>query len=80
MSNLIVGKREMRTALLFCYRLKKTTAYGDNALSEKTCKDWFRLFKTGDFDVGDKERLGQPKMFQNTELQALLDENNAQTQ
>ena len=45
MSNLILGKCEMRTALLFCHRLKKNAAeshrmlleaYGDNTLSETT--------------------------------------------
>jgi len=79
----------MRTALLFCHRLKKTTAeshrmlpeaYGNNYLSETTCRDWFQRFKASDFDVEDKKRLGQAKMFQDTELQALLDENDAQTQ
>lgn len=89
MSNLVSEKREMRTALLFCFRLKKTAAeshrmlvqaYGDNALSETTCRDWFRRFKSGDFDVGDKERPGQPKKFEDTELQSLLDEDDTQTQ
>lgn len=89
MSNLVPEKREMRTALLFCYRLKKTAAeshrmlveaYGDNALSKTTCKDWFRRFKAGDFDVEDKERPGLPKKFEDIELQELLNENAAQTQ
>ena len=84
MSNLILGKLKMRTALLFCPRLKKTAAeshrmlleaYGDNAISETTCRHWFRQFKACYF-----ERPGQPKMFQDTELQALLDENDAQAQ
>jgi len=79
----------MRTALLFCHRLKKTAAeshqmlleaYGNNSLSETICRDWFRRFKAGDFNIEDKERHGQPKMFQDTELQALLDKNEAQTQ
>jgi [histone H3]-lysine36 N-dimethyltransferase SETMAR len=89
MSNLVSEKREMRTALLFCFRLKKSAAeshrmlvqaYGDNALSDTTCRDWFRRFKSGDFDVGDKERPGQPKKFEDTELQSLLDEDDTQTQ
>ena len=54
-------------------------AFGDNALSETTCRDWSRRYKAGNFDVEDKECPGQPKMFQDTELQALLDENDAQT-
>ena len=55
-------------------------AYIDNALTETTCRAWFRRFKAGDFDVEDKERPGHPKMFQDNELQVLLDENDAQTQ
>jgi len=31
---------------------------------------WFRLFKSGDFNLKDKERLGQPKKFEDAELQA----------
>ena len=70
MSNLILLKREMR-------KMKKTAAeshrmlleaYGDNVLLETTCRNWFRRFKADDFDVENKERLGQPKMFQDTEL------------
>ena len=53
----------MRTALLFCHRLTKTAAeshrmlleaYGNNELSETTCRDWLRRFKAGDFNVVDK--------------------------
>ena len=46
--------------------------YGDNAPSDKTCREWFRRFKSGDFDVEDKERSGRPRAFE--ELQALVDE------
>lgn len=89
MSNLVPEKHEMRNALLFCYRLKKTPAdshrmlveaYGDHALSEPTCRRWFQQFNSGDFDVADKERSGQPKKFEDVELQALLDENSCQSQ
>ena len=44
----------MREALLFCFNLKKSAeshrmlveAYGDNALSETTYRDWFRSSMT----------------------------------
>jgi transposase len=49
-------------------------AYRELALSETTCKVWFRRFELGDFDTNDKERPGQQKKFENTELQALVDE------
>ncbi|KAG5315597.1 MOS1T transposase, partial [Pseudoatta argentina] len=35
--------------------------YGDNALSDTTCRDWFRRFKNNDFQLEDKERSGAPK-------------------
>ena len=48
--------------------------YGDHALLETKCKDWFRCFKTNDFDVEDKERSGDK------ELEAWLHENSCQAQ
>ena len=41
---------------------------------------WFRRFKSGDFEVSDKDRPGQPKKFDDRELEALLDEDPCQTQ
>ena len=49
----------MREALLFCFNLKKSAAkshwmlveaYGDNALSETTCRDWFHWFNDDNFE------------------------------
>ncbi|KAG5319567.1 MOS1T transposase, partial [Pseudoatta argentina] len=54
-------------------------AYGDNALSDTTCRDWFRRFKNNDFQLEDKERSGAPKKFQDKELEQLLDEDPSQT-
>jgi len=77
-----------RHVLLHYFDLKKTAAtahkllfeaYGNCAPSERTCQEWFHRFKNGDFDVNDKERSGQPKKFEDTDLQALLDENSTQT-
>lgn len=88
MLNLVPENRDLRTSLLFCFLLKKTAAeshrmlieaYGDHALSGTTCRDWYRRFKSGDFDVKDKERPGQPRKFEDDELQVLLDENPSQT-
>ncbi|KAG5307577.1 MOS1T transposase, partial [Pseudoatta argentina] len=33
--------------------------YGDDALSDTTCRDWFRRFKNNDFELEDKERSGR---------------------
>ena len=37
-------------------------------------------FKNGEFDVEDKERSGRPKVYEDAELEALLDEDSCQTQ
>jgi len=41
---------------------------------------WFKKFKSNDFDVRNEERVKPPKKFEDSELQALLDEDDAQTQ
>lgn len=89
MSNFVPKKEHLREVLLHYFILKKTAAetfrilleaYGEHRPSETTCRDWFRRFKNGDFDVKDKERSGPPKKLQDDELQALLDEDATQTQ
>ena len=89
MSNFLTEKEHMREALLFCFNLKKSAAelhrmlveaYGCSVLSETTCRDWFLLFKNAKFDLGDKKRENMPWKVKNHQLQALLDENDAQTQ
>ncbi|KAL0130804.1 hypothetical protein PUN28_002426 [Cardiocondyla obscurior] len=88
MSNFVPKKEYLRTILLH-YFIQKMTAveahrilvetYGDYALSETTCRDWFRRFKNDDFDVEDKARSGAPKKFEDEELQALLQQDSGQT-
>lgn len=81
-------KQHLRESLLFCYNLKKsaaearrlmTEAYGEYALSEPTCREWFRRFKTGDFSVEDNKRSGQPKKFEDDDLQGIIKEDACQT-
>jgi len=55
-------------------------AYGDNALSETTCRDWFRRFNDNNFDLSDKKRENRPRKVEDCQLQALLDENDTQSQ
>ena len=54
---------------IFCRHLKKTAAEsyqllqeacGDHDSSQDTCEYWFLHFKSGDFDVADKEH-GKPQ-------------------
>ena len=89
MTKFVPNKEHSRTALIFCFHLKKTAAesyqllgeaYGEHAPSQKTCEQWFQRFKIGDFDVADKEHRKSPKKYENVELQTLLDEDDSQTQ
>jgi len=83
-----LSKEHFRHVLLLYFNQKKTAAeshrilietYGDVAPSIKTCEYWFRRFKSGDFNVNDEVRSGQPQKMENADLQALLDENPAQS-
>jgi len=51
--------------------------YGDIAPTDKSCRECFRRFKDGDFNVEDKPRS---KKFEDKELEALLEEDQSQTQ
>ena len=83
MSKIIPIRVHSRTALLFCFHLKKTTAEsyrllreacGKHAPSQDTCERWFQCFKSDNFEVADKEHGKSPKNFENAALQALLDD------
>ncbi|KAG5322394.1 MOS1T transposase, partial [Pseudoatta argentina] len=88
MSKFVPNKVYLRGILLYYFIQKKSAAeahrilvqtYGDNALSDTTCRDWFRRFKNNDVELEDKERSGAPKKFQDKELEQLLDEDPSQT-
>lgn len=54
-------------------------SYAEHALSQKQCQEWFRKFKSVNFDLRNKERGRLPKKFEDSGLQALLDEDDIQT-
>ncbi|GFY06696.1 mariner Mos1 transposase [Trichonephila clavipes] len=67
----------MRKSAAEAHRMLSNT-YGEAAISERTWREWFQLFKNGDFDVEDQH--GRQKVFEDTELEALLDQDSCQTQ
>lgn len=82
-------KQHLREVLLFLYNKGETAAdsyrelyeiYPDHAPSKATCERWYDRFKSGVFDVRDKDRPGKPKQFDDSDLQALLDADPSQTQ
>lgn len=89
MTEFVPQNYHLREVLLFLFNLKKKAsdahkllveAYGNHALAERTCREWFQRFKNGDFDLKDKHHGNPPKKFENDELQALLDQNSSQSQ
>ena len=89
MSNFVPEKVFLRGVLLHYFNMKKTAAkshrilvkvYGEHAQAERTRQKWFARFKSGDFCLEDEECPGQPKKFEDEELEALLDEYCCQTQ
>ncbi|EGI69270.1 Mariner Mos1 transposase [Acromyrmex echinatior] len=83
------NKRHLRELLIHFFNLKKSAAeahrllveaYDEAALSERSCREWFQKFKNGEFDVEDKERNGRPKVYEDAELEVLLNEGSCQTQ
>lgn len=83
------SKQHLREVLICFFHLKKkateahqllTEAYPEFNIDLRMCQRWFARFRDGDFDVEDKERPGQPKKFEDEELEALLDEDPSQTQ
>jgi len=89
MPSFLPNIEHMREVLLFCFNLKKSFAkshymllkiYGDRALSETTCRDWFRQFKDRNFDLSDKKRGNRPRKVKDHQLQALVNEDDTQSQ
>ena len=70
MSTFVSNKLYLRGMLLHYFIQNKSAAeahriivetYGGNALSDTTCRNWFRRFKNNDFKLEDKKRPGVPK-------------------
>ena len=91
MSNFVPEKVFLRGVLLhyFNFNMKKTAAeshrilvevYGEHVLAGRTCQKWFARFKSSDYGLEGEERPGQPKKFEDEELEALLHEDCCQTQ
>lgn len=88
MSNYVPTKQHLREVLLYLFNLKKNASEAHRLVSEaypeycpdvRMCQKWFARFKSGDFDIEDKERPGQPKKFDDEELEALIEQNASQT-
>lgn len=83
------NSRHLWKVLIFCFNMKQSAAeahrmlantYGEAVVSERTCREWFQRFKIGDFNIEDRHGGGRERVFDDTELKALLDEDSCQTQ
>ena len=88
MSSFEPNNRQLRGLLIY-FNLKKSAAEahrllvekcGEAVLSERSCREWFQKFKSDEFDIEDKERSGRLKVYEDTELEALLYQDSCQTQ
>ena len=80
------NSRHLREVLIFCFneeisaeahRMLSNT-YGEAAISERTCREWFQRFKNG--VLTSKTGGGREKVFENAELEALLEQDSCQNQ
>jgi len=69
----------MKKSAAEAHRMLSNT-YGKAAISERTCPEWFQRFKNGDFEVEDRHSGGREKIFEDAELEALLEQDLCQNQ
>lgn len=69
------NKQHLQHLLLFLFNHKKNSSE-----SQQNLVRCFRRFRNGDFHLIDKKCPDQQKKFEDAKLQALLDEDNPQTQ
>ena len=45
--------------------------YGEEALKDKQCRNWFDKFRFGDFSLKDEQRLGRPNEVDDDQIKAI---------
>lgn len=67
------GKRAAEAHRKIC------SVYGDDALTERTCQNWFAKFHSGNFDINDAQRSGRPHEIETSNVKAIVDQNPTQS-
>ncbi|PRD22395.1 UNVERIFIED_CONTAM: Histone-lysine N-methyltransferase SETMAR [Trichonephila clavipes] len=47
-------------------------AFGNSAVNQRTARDWFRKFRSGDLSLCNKVRIGRPQALDDVALQGPL--------
>ncbi|XP_014607008.1 PREDICTED: histone-lysine N-methyltransferase SETMAR-like [Polistes canadensis] len=47
--------------------------YGNEALKERQCQDWFEKFRSGDFSLKDNQRSGRPVKLNEDEIKTIIE-------
>ena len=75
-------KEHYRHILLFYLRKEKNASqahkklravYGDEALKERQCQNWFDKFRSGDFSLKDEKCSGRPVEVDDDLIKAIID-------
>jgi len=75
-------KEHFRHILLFYFRKGMNAAqaakklrdvYGDEALKERQCRNWFDKFRSGDFSIKDDQRSGRPTEVDDDQIKAIIE-------
>lgn len=77
------SNEHFRHILLFYFRKGKKAAdvhkkicavYGDDCLTERTCQNWFKKFRSGDFSLKDEQRSGRPTEVDDDQIKILIED------
>lgn len=78
------NQKYFRCLMLFYFRKGKNATqakrkiwsiYGENAVSERVCQNWFAKFRSGDTSCEDLERSGRPSIVDEDQLKTLVENN-----
>ena len=47
--------------------------YGEGALKDRQCRNWFDKFRSGDFSLKDEQRSGRPNEVDNDQIKAIIE-------
>ncbi|EFN81530.1 Histone-lysine N-methyltransferase SETMAR, partial [Harpegnathos saltator] len=78
----------LRHILLYYFRKGKNASqahkklcavYGNEALKERQCQNWFARFRSGDFSLKNAQRSGRPVEVDETHIKAIIDSDRHRT-